>query len=256
MGTYARIYVAVATLALSGGCMTVMPDLSGTGGTGDAAIVGRVSPGGIAKLLAAQSTGCPDMQVSINGSPVTIKFDEDCSFVITGVQASALVDVRIELLDLDVAGTIELSDVADGELIEILVDPADESLTISVVRRADPDPTGSLPDVIEGNNVSILLGAGVYDQGLEVRGNNFTLVGEAGDDCDDTDGWSVITGPVIVLGNNATFRNIMFEGPIELRGNNPRFIDCCLGGALEVFGNGAKFDDEDDDDDGDGDDDD
>ncbi|MDO8632176.1 MAG: hypothetical protein Q7R41_16965, partial [Phycisphaerales bacterium] len=135
--------------------------------------------------------------------------------------------------------TIELSNVLDGELVEILIEPTDVSLAVSVERRTTPEPSDNLPTVVEGDDVSIRLPAGRFVQDLTVMGNNFTLVGEAGDGCGDVGGWTVIDGKVVVTGNNATFRNILFSGLVELRGNNSRFINCCFGDELVVFGNGT-----------------
>jgi hypothetical protein len=116
------------------------------------------------------------------------------------------------------------------------VEATDDSLSIVIERRTIPGHVDELPTTIAENDVSIQVGAGIYEQELTVLGNNFTLVGEAGDDC-DTEGWTVITGSVQINGNNATFRNILFEGPVEVLGNNPRFINVCFGNELVVFGN-------------------
>ena len=243
----AALFVLPSSLILSAGCgFSPFPTETGQGAT--AAIMGRLATSAeTAKLLAAASGGaCPEVRVSINGSPVDIETDDDCAFVIDGVAPSELVTVRVELPDLGVAGTLELADVADGELIEILVEPSDGGLRVALERRATPDPSGDLPTEIRGNNVSIMLPAGAFAEDLSVHGNNFTLVGQAGDGCDDPNGWTVIEGAVSVDGNNAVFRDVYFAGPVELRGNNARFINCCFNGTLVIFGNGARVGGEDD----------
>lgn len=248
---------AVALLSLNHGCapLSDLPDDAGTGGK--AAIVGRiVASDEASKLLAAAGRVCPELRVSVNGSPVSIEFDVECAFVIDGIQPSELVEVRVELVDLGVAGSIEILRVTADELIEIVVEPSADSLTISVERRTAPDPAGELPRIISNNNVSILLPAALYDQGLTVNGNNFTLVGVAGNSCGSALGWTVIAGDVLVNGNNATFRNIQFAGSVTLRGNNTRFINCCFDGELIVFGNNTVPDDGNDNDDDNNDDDD
>ncbi len=228
--------LAVVLPVVNSGCV-VDPSLSG-GGDG-AAIVGRiVSPDGSSKLMSLmQGSDCPEVEVTLNGVGVTIVFDDDCSFLIRDIEPAELLELRVELPELNVAGTAEIGDVIDGELIEIEVAVSDESLSIGIVRRVEPGPPGGdLPGVVTENNVSIKIDEGVYEQDLTVLGNNFTLAGEAGEDCDD-DGWSVIDGHVQVNGNNATFRNIAFEGSLEVRGNNAKFINCCFNGQLIVFGN-------------------
>lgn len=248
---------AIALLLLPLGCAPFFGLPSNAESDSAAAIVGRiVSADGSGKAYVAENGVCPEVRVSVNGSPVSIEFDNNCSFVISGIQPSPLVEVRVELVELGVAGTVEISGVAANELIEIIVQPGNGSLTVTVVRRATPNPMDALPQIIDGNNTSIRLQAGLYEQGLIVNGNNFTLVGSAGENCGDQSGWTVIIGDVLINGNNATFRNIMFLGDVTLSGNNTHFINVCFGGQLIVFGNNADFDDDDDDGDDDDDDDD
>ena len=222
--------------------------------TGSAAIVGRVvSGGGVGKFETSAQLACPDFIITLNGSPATVTVENDCSFVIDDVQPSASYVLEVELVALGVTGTVELTNVAEAELIEIEVRAEENSLTIGVVRRATPDPVNDLPGVIDDNNVEIFLLAGTYEGDLTVDGNNFTLVGEAGEDCND-EGWTTITGDVVILKNNATFRNVRFEGSVEVEGNNTNFINVCFDGQLIIFGNNTDFDDDGNGDDDDGDD--
>jgi hypothetical protein len=242
------------TILLAGISVVIGSGCGGVPGsaTGSAAIVGNIAPGtGAGKLAALAQTGCPQIIVTLNGAPVDIEIDEDdCSFLIDNVAPSESVELRVELPGLGVNGTIELEDVDESELIEVLVEAGEDSLTISALRRSTPEQVDDLPTLIEDNNVTIFLSAGTYDQDLTVDGNNFTLVGEAGEDCND-DGWTVITGDVLVLKNNATFRNIRFDGSVTVEGNNAQFINSCFGSELLIFGNNTDIDDDDDDDDDD-----
>lgn len=246
------IVVVTSIFSLIPGC--------GQGGTqdptGSAVIVGRVESGGVGKLAVSAQLACPELNVRLNGSPVTIVLEDDCSFVVGDVQPAANYVVEVELVDLGVSGTVELGDVTEAEFIEILVQADADSLTLSVVRRAAPEPVDDLPEVVDDNNVDIFLPAGTYDTNLTVDGNNFTLVGEAGDNCDG-EGWTVLTGDVLILKNNATFRNVRFDGLVEVEGNNATFINVCFQGELIIFGNNTDIDDDgnDDGDDDDGDDD-
>lgn len=227
-----------AVLMVSAGCpfppATEAPVVSG----GGAAIVGRlVTTGGSAKLQSVtQPGGCPAVVVTLDGAPATIVFDEDCGFLVTGVRPTAVLELRVELPALGISGTVEIQQVVEGELIEIEVESSDVALSLAVLRRAEPVASITLPVVITGNNVTLQIGSGVYEQELTVDGNNFTLIGPTRDDCDGSD-WSRISGPVVVSGNNATFRNIALDGSVEVRGNNARFINCCFDGELLVFGN-------------------
>lgn len=234
-------YVGFATavwLTLHLGCAP-----AGDGGTGSrtgaAAIVGKiVTSAETARLLNAQARSCPELRVAVNGAPVVSEFGNDCTFVVTGVQPSAALEVRVELVGLGIAGTLELSNVLGGELIEIVVQPTSNSLTVSVERRTTSALSEDLPTIIAANDVSIQLPVGEFVQTLTVSGNNFTLVGVAGGTCNDAIGWTVIDGAVLVSGNNATFTNILFSSLVEVHGDNARFINCCFGSDLVVFGDG------------------
>lgn len=221
-----------------------------------ASIIGRISDTSSSLDGTSLAAGgyCPEVVFTLNGSPVQIHVDDDCSFVLSDVFPSDFVVLRIEIPEQSVSGSVELEDIAEGELIEILVRVDSHSLVIAVVRRARPNQLNELPEVIYRNNVEVMIEEGVYVQDLTVNGNNFVLVGEHGRDCDDS-GWSVLDGRVVVSKNNATFRNIVFAGPVIVRGNNARFINCCIDGELILFGNNTDIDHRDHDDDDDDDDD-
>jgi hypothetical protein len=241
----------LASVALSGACVP-WPFLPDDTSNQKAVILGRLATSSsTAKLLTEQKDGtCPNVVVTINGAPADVQFDSDCSFLIHGVQPEELTEVRVELVDLGVAGTVELADVLDEELIEILVETEDGGLTLSVERRVAPAESETLPEIIDDNNLALSVAAGLYEHGLDVQSNKFTLVGEAGESCEDESGWTVISGDVLVLGNKATFRNIKFTGAVEIYGNAAQFINCCFGDQLQVFGNAVDLDaDENNDDD-------
>jgi len=244
------LILSVAALSFFSGCGSdgtsegVAPG-TGTGGN-SAVIVGSLVGVGVAAQGAMQAAdaGCPDVIVTLNGSPADIVLEDDCTFLISDVQPAENVVLRIELPDQGISSTIELDDVVEGELIEILVEAGFNSLGITVVRREEPVPVDGLPEVIRDNKVTIFLPAGLYEQPLTVNGNNFTLVGEAGDDCTHPEeDWTAIDGKVVVNKNKAIFRNIAFLAAVEVRGNTAQFIHCCFGGALMIFGNNTDIDD-------------
>jgi hypothetical protein len=257
---FKRTLIALSTLVCAAGitgCVTnaLLPDGGGATTGRGAAIIGTVSASGATgKALAwSSSTDCPEVTVMLNGSPADIVFDDDCSFVIENVAPADSVELHVAISSLGISGTVELKTVTDAELIEIAVEVGDDSLAISVERRAKPAPGDQLPEVIDGNNVTIELPAGTFTQSLTVNGNNFALTGVAGDGC-DAEGWTVIDGSVAVNGNNAKFRNVKFIGTVEVKANNTKFINCCFDGVLVTFGkgNGHHGDDENDGDNNDG----
>jgi len=256
----AVLILSVAALSFFSGCGSdgtpegFAPGISSS--EDSAVIVGSLVGLGVTAQAAMQAadTGCPEVIVTLNGSPADIVLEDDCTFLISDVQPTENVVLRIELPDLGISSTIELDNVVEGELIEILVEAGFNSLGITVVRREEPVPVDGLPEVIRGNKVTIFLPAGLYEQPLTVNGNKFTLVGEAGDDCTHLEDWTRIDGKVVVNKNKATFRNIAFLDTVEVRGNTAQFIHCCFDGALMIFGNNTDIDGEDDEDDDDDDD--
>jgi hypothetical protein len=247
------VALGLSAASLIAGCGMESPGAA----TGSAAIVGRVVSGGAGKFQTTAQVACPALVVTLNGSAVDVVVDDDCSFLIDDVAPAASYVVGVNLPDLQIEGTVTISGVSEAELIEIEVDADDDSLSITVVRRATPDPVSDLPTEIpqNQNTVEIFLPAGTYDGDLTVQGNNFTLVGEAGDDCAG-DGWTVMTGNVAIHGNNATFRNVLFLGNVDVFGNNTNFINVCFDGQLVIFGRNTDFDEDDGNDDDDDDDDD
>ena len=153
----------------------------GSSKQGTAVILGRI----VAADSNAQAR-CPDASVSINGAPATVTQGEQCTFAVTDIQPAGLVEVRVKLASLNLAGSIELDNVLDGDLIEITVRPGVDSLSLTVVRRNAPDSTPTLPTEITDDNISIRLPAGDFTQDLKVSGDKFTLVGVAGANCNDT----------------------------------------------------------------------
>lgn len=243
-----RTRIALTSLVcatVTTGCVNTDSFLAGGGGATarGAAIIGSVSASGSTgkALTWTTSTECPEVTVSLNGSPADITFDDDCSFVVDHVAPAETVSLTVEIPSLSISGIVELKTVTDAELIELAVVVGADSLTVSVERRVKPAPGDQLPETIDENNVTIELPAGTYSQNLTVNGNNFTLTGEAGDSCEAED-WTILDGDVLVKGNNATFRNVKFVGTVDVKANNTRFVNCCFDGVLVTFGKGNGSD--------------
>ena len=220
-----RIWLSLAISALALGLISC--GSGGGGGTtnpGSASLVLNLTdaPGTAARTLAAADT-CPEVQVQIDGAPADVQTGPDCQLFLSVLPTG---DVTVVVSVDGISGTIELTDVVAGEVVEIEVQAGEGSLSIHVLRFEQPvEPL--LPTVIDENDVHIELPAGVYDQTLTVNGNGFQLTGEASGDCAE-DGWTTITGAVVVQGNNASFTNIKFLGPVTVVGNNVSFSHVCF----------------------------
>ena len=121
----------------------------------------------------------------------------------------------------------------------------ESELCVGSHQELPPSPRDAplLPTVIDENDVHIELPAGVYDQTLTVNGNGFQLTGEACGNCAE-DGWTTITGAVVVQGNNASFTNIKFLGPVTVLGNNVSFSHVCFENKLLILGERPDVPDE------------
>ena len=49
------------------------------------------------------------------------------------------------------------------------------------------------------------------------------VIGQSGADCENSDGWTVLKGNVLVNGNKAEFHNIWFEDKVVIEKNNAEF---------------------------------
>ena len=85
----------------------------------------------------------------------------------------------------------------------------------------------TLPNFLTDNNVKICLESDFYTDNLTINGNNFSLIGEANNECGD-EYWTTLSGKVKINGNNAIFKNIKFTGERDKNGNNLKFINCCF----------------------------
>ncbi len=81
----------------------------------------------------AMKAHCPGITVSLNGSPAPIVFEEDCSFIVPHVAPSENIFMRMENSEQGTTGAIILQDVAEGQLVEILVELNTNALNIYLV---------------------------------------------------------------------------------------------------------------------------
>ncbi|MBW2201534.1 MAG: hypothetical protein JRF71_12000 [Deltaproteobacteria bacterium] len=84
-----------------------------------------------------------------------------------------------------------------------------------------------LPETVTDNDETYMLAPGMYDNGLTIYGNNFTLIGNDVESCNSTNQTEIV-GDVVIYGNNATFENIKFNGSVIENWTGAQFIDCCF----------------------------
>ena len=73
--------------------------------------------------------------------------------------------------------------------------------------------TGQSLSIIEANNKTVDLGSGTFRGPLRIKGNSVTVIGVG-------TGKTVITGGVIIDGNNNRLEDLSVEGPVRITGNN------------------------------------
>ena len=226
---------------------------SGETVNGSAVLLGQLASSAPIDVTQPDLVGeCPNVAVSINGSPATLELGESCDFLIRDVPAVEQVEITVVLPDQGIVGSIELTNVEDGEILALEVISGFDSLSLAVDRRISPTVEEVLPEIITENDVGLSLPAGLFDQDLTIDGNAFSLTGEAGAACsienaDPVGGeegveviieedWTTIGGTVQINGYGAIFQNIKFLGPVEVRSKDASFINCCFGGDLLIFG--------------------
>lgn len=190
-------------------------------------------------LAATAADSCPNIDVQVNGAPVDVQTGSACNLFLSALPTGDLtVTVTID----GIAGTINLTGVVAGEVVEVEVQAGEGRLNIDVLRYTESGDSG-LPAVVREDDVHLELPAGRYDQTLTVTGSGFQLVGEAGSDC-ASDGWTTISGAVVVRGNDASFTGIKFLGPVTVLGDNVSFTRVCFENRLLILGDSPDVPDD------------
>jgi len=235
-----RIWSSLPIITLALGLLSCGSGGGGAGGGGETVVSRTASlvlnltqaPASAPRTLAAVAADvCPEVRVQVDGAPVDLQTGPECNLFLSALPTGDLtVTVSVD----GIAGTIELTGVVEGEIVEIEVQAGEGKLSIDVLRYMEPDGS-MLPVVINENDVHLELPAGLYDQTLTVKGSGFQLIGEAGADC-ASDGWTTIIGAVVIRGNNASFTNIKFLGPVTVLGDNVTFTHVCFENKLLILG--------------------
>lgn len=128
---------------------------------------------------------------------------------------------------------VEMDAIEEGDRLTafgLLDCPDDETadfLAFTIFLQPDDRPIFQLPEAVTDNDEIYTLPAGIYNRGLTVNGNSFTLIGNVADACSSTDR-TVLNGDVVINGNNARLENIKFSGSVIENGNGAQFINCCF----------------------------
>lgn len=166
--------------------------------------------------------------------PNALRTDETGLAVIADLPTG---DVTVHVGD----GSIELSNVANGELLGVAVAyRGGEGAEVLAVIRYPGDlrtvvlkPGDSITDASRDGNVTLLLGPGTYEEDVQLRGNNVFVFGTCSEDGIET----VIAGTVSAAqGNTARIRGVRVEGKLIASGNNDSAAFCALESAT-VSGN-------------------
>ena len=230
------------------GCSTSPPARSGGEGAQCIGNYGETNAVIVVNPVVNQGTG-PDISVGSElegiliwvgdepgdpNDPNALRTDETGLAVIEDLPTG---DVTVHIGD----GSIELSNVENGELLDVAVAyRSGEGAEILAVIRYPGDlptvvvnPGDSITDASLDGNVVLLLGPGTYDEDVQLRGNNVFVFGTCSEDGIGT----VIAGFVSTAqGNVARIRGVRVEGTLIASGNNDSAAFCELESAT-VSGN-------------------
>ncbi len=189
------------------------------------------SPAGTTPLAATQSdalvTGTVDpslsgsVQVSVNATTQSVVVAPDNSFVVRDVPTG---DVKLGCQAGGITGTLTISGVQPGEIIEVTIKREGDALVIGLVQRtpssqppAEVTRTDGDALVIHDSHVCYWLKPGHYKRDIVVQGDDVHLFGAAHQSC-VVDDFSIL------------------DGKLELDGSGDRVLDVELGGSLVING--------------------
>ena len=150
--------------------------------------------------------------------------------------------------DNDHQDEIDFSDIKMGDKIkayglqECPVDDPDSIFDAYIgILRPAPEPPQPNTIIIKRNKISFFLPAGKYKKNIDVAGNKVRFLGQAGEKCDDDDGWTILKGQVRINGNKAKFANIKFKDSVIINGNKAKFYNVVFEDIVIDDGNNTKF---------------
>ncbi|MCA9552595.1 MAG: hypothetical protein KC933_21355 [Myxococcales bacterium] len=171
--------------------------------------------------------GGPSIVITVNGEDRRVRLDADGVFVMQDLPTG---DITFTLESDRFRGSITIKDVQPAETVDLSLSLDGTGILMQVTRREVREPR-SLPDAagpirIDGNNVIYHLDARTYEGDIEIRGNNVTLVGPRSEDCNQ-EAMAVVTGDLLVTGNNVRIIDVLVLGQVDIRGQGVRRHQLC-----------------------------
>jgi hypothetical protein len=191
-------------------------------GTDDAVIVGQVEG-------ALHRDDAPRLR--LNGDPRPVDLADDDTFAVRDVPTG---DLTVEFETDDARGTVTLTDVQAGEVIEVVVSTDDDGrLSIRVTRRAPRDrvpPEQPDESLYYGSKDAVhQLRPGTYHGDLIIDAKNVTVIGARDARCDGENA-TVLDGDLVIRAKDAHVVDVIVLGRviIEDGAKDARVVDTCV----------------------------
>jgi hypothetical protein len=167
--------------------------------------------------------------VVVNDTPQVVPLAPDGSFQIRGLPPG---DLRFKAELDEQPGVIVIADIADGELVEVALEPQAEHLAIELTRRAQPARAAERTEghlEVFGANAVYHVGAGAYGGSVTVLGDGATLLGaHEGEACDDARR-TIVFGDLVIEGEGVAVYDVAVRGEIIAKGKGTHVFDSCSG---------------------------
>jgi len=219
--------VAAVLAAVGAACSTTAGSSPGGDGTttiqtsqARAAITGQVD----------SSVGSDGVQLAVDGQAQSMAVAPDGTFVVRDVPTG---DVNLSCQAAGLTGTLTISNVQPGEIIQITLKREGDALVIVIEQRtpaSQPPSEVTRTDgdalVIHESHVCYWLKPGHYERDIVVDGDDVHLFGAAHDSC-VIDDFSILDGKLELDGQRDTVLDVELNGSLVIDGQHCSVQDTC-----------------------------
>jgi hypothetical protein len=221
-------FTTLTALALVVGCSSMNGGSSSSGNDGTSQ-----APGSTASALVAgqiDSSVSANVKVHVNGQPRTIEVAPDQSFMVRDVPTG---DVTLDCDDDGVTGTVVITGVQQGEVIQVTIKKEGDVIVIVIVQRqgsSEPPRDVDDPDgdalVITADHVCYFMKPKTYHRDIVIKGDEVSLIGATHDTC-VLDDRTVLKGKLTVAGNDDRVLDVELQGGLVITGQDAHIEETC-----------------------------
>lgn len=186
-----------------------------------------------------------NIKFAVNGAARATVLAPDESFVVRDVPSG---DVTFDCDDDDVRGTLTITNVQPGEMIEVTITRQGDAIVIVIVTRttsSQPPQEITTTDggalEIDDDDVCYYLKPGVYHRDVLIKGHDVHVFGASHQSC-TVDDVSVIAGTLTIQGDRAQVFDVQISGNVVITGHDDRIQDSCTSCFNDTCGHSCKDD--------------